>query len=560
MLGLNYIDQFYRKKNVLYISNRLSQINTQSVKISCIVIISLLIGFYLWGPNFNAKWWIIDDHEIINHLGTDGKLKLSEFLHQLQLTEVTLWGKSVRYRPSYYVLRFFELCLWGDSPFFWYFFRFLIFAGSLSILWYIVQRRIGFFYSGIFITFVLSFSFWGKIFTTLGPAEQYGVIGTALYFLGFDNCLESLKFNYSKKNILKKSDILLIFVGSIIAMGSKENFLLLMMPTLFLTVYAYKKRNLNLYVLVNAAITIGYGIFIGLGILLAVSKTGTDVYANSVSIQSRTGLLISAMPGILKTFKVHLVIPIMFLFGVLVSLIKKGTSGKVAKLLKTFTLFSVIICLIYLSQIIYYNGNWPTDGHYDFPGMLAIQFYWLAVVVTIIRMLDLLCESLLIRRIAIIMVVIFAIFYFKPVDKFHNLRQKSLYNKVKTEKFTKAILDIVSEAKKYKDIPIIFESFHALDYEPIASVNRFLHAYEVKNSRYLRMNEYSDETYSNLLYKMLATQLYVVSTMGKVDDPSNCFNFSPISELNFNGERCLVIEFTGSKETICKKYHIQITH
>lgn len=82
-----------------------------------IILVSLFLGFYFLGDNLAAKFWIIDDHQIIEFLGSDFHLELSEIPELLKSRIVNDFSKSVRVRPTYYTLRILETFLWGNNPF-----------------------------------------------------------------------------------------------------------------------------------------------------------------------------------------------------------------------------------------------------------------------------------------------------------------------------------------------------------------------------------------------------------------------------------------------------------
>ena len=66
---------------------------------------SIVVGMFLAGNNLKAEFGPIDDHEVVNWLGADRKILLSEIPQMLKETELGRFGKYARYRPSYYTLR-----------------------------------------------------------------------------------------------------------------------------------------------------------------------------------------------------------------------------------------------------------------------------------------------------------------------------------------------------------------------------------------------------------------------------------------------------------------------
>jgi len=78
----------------------------------------------------------------------------------------------------------------------------------------------------------------------LGPQENYAAVGMALYILGYVNTLELVH----KKDKAAGSSIhnwILLVTGAFIAMGSKENLLVLLVPSMILLIILYRKELLD---------------------------------------------------------------------------------------------------------------------------------------------------------------------------------------------------------------------------------------------------------------------------------------------------------------------------
>ena len=78
-------------------------------------LLSLGVGYCLFGVNLNAKMGMIDDHEVVSFLGPDKDIAVGEIPQLLSKTEVGKWGEALRFRPVYYTLRIVESMSFRDK-------------------------------------------------------------------------------------------------------------------------------------------------------------------------------------------------------------------------------------------------------------------------------------------------------------------------------------------------------------------------------------------------------------------------------------------------------------
>ncbi len=251
-------------------------------KLLLIIGLSLLVSFYVFGENLKAQWWIIDDHEIMAFLGDNGSLNLKDIPTKLLSdTEVGSFGEKLRYRPSYYFLRLLETSLWGNNPQYFYFSRLIICSFFIFVCWLILKDIIGFISSFIFTMAVMSFNYWADIFSRLGPAETYVVLGISLICFGFYRYLKKSK---SKSSIL---NWFCIFLGAIISIGSKENIIFLATPVLWMFADSIIRKRLTRSQFIFSIAIILFCVFIVVAVILGISIRGwRDIYATDVSVLS----------------------------------------------------------------------------------------------------------------------------------------------------------------------------------------------------------------------------------------------------------------------------------
>lgn len=515
-----------------------------------IIICFFSISYYLWEPNLRAQWWAIDDHLIMWALGSDGKISFSEIPAKLMETEVGVWGKNLRYRPSYWELKLLECWIWGKNPSFWYLFRIGIFFLFLVILLYLVSQMMGLFYSSIFVCFVVLLPLWKDIFTRLGPSETYAVLGTSLYALGFFNYWKEIRQSIQKSRAYANIQIIVMSCGAIIAIGSKENFVLLMLPALFLVIYAFIHKKARAWLVIASALIIEYALFIALGIFLAISKSGKDFYMQDVDAQSHINILIRHIPDIIRVFRLFYIYPIFILLGVLIFAYHSDKKDDYIKYIRQYTIITLLLTGLYLSQMIFYHGQWPAGNRYDFPGVLTIPFFYLFTILTAVNILYLLnVPKRIIDGIVVCTIILFYLASPYQLDELSKMRQASWHNVERTVTFTNNIHSIVREVKDNPEIPLIFESFDVLDYEPIFSVRWFLLANGLQNPMYLYTHPYPQDPLDHPLVGQLARNLALLHKYGGE-------GFLAIGPLRVQDNSCFVVSFSGDNTTPCPTLRI----
>ena len=351
------------------------RIKLQKYSTPLVFLFSSGLALGIFGRSLWTDWNIIDDHEIVSFLGPDGKMSFGEIFSILPHTEIGQFGTFPRFRPSYYFLRLLECVLWGAHPFYWHAARLVILAFAVSIFWLLMLPSLRWLGSGILCAYALTFPYWVDVIGRLGPGETYAVAGLPIYIWGIVNGLKGGEISRKRKWLAG----LAIFFGGIICIGSKENFLLLVFPSLYL---AYKALRTKQPVLFFSALgNLLFASYVGTGILLAVTRSGTDIYANPVSPAIRIGKILGTLGSIQN------LLPLLILIGIAIGLSAISLTCNFPREKRRSVLWTqlwlVVMCLLYLSQLFFYDGIWPTGNRYDFPGLLYIPvtiyvLFWLS--------------------------------------------------------------------------------------------------------------------------------------------------------------------------------------
>ena len=495
----------------------------------------VFISWYLFGDNLQAKWNVVDDHEIFNLIGNSQHLPLNRIWSALETTEVVKFGNYPRYRPSYYIIRILECIVWGKNPFYWYIARLFMLSASLFLYWRVLQKYLGIIASGLLLVYFLHYTFWSDLFSRLGPAETYCTIGLALYIYGFSKLIASIN---EHQKAFGKLDIFLFTVGAIICAGTKENFLILTASSWILLIYLYtsgiKSKSLFISVIIQSI----YSLIIVVSVYLSISKEGVDVYSNSISVTDRTAVLIS----LLKQAKIKYLILGSIVLGLIAATAKIFNKKDYFLIFFKGLLATSVLVSIYALQFIFYNGAWPNNTRYDFPGVLVIPLYisvvyWVAYKTIEIK--NFLFKPQILFALTGYILIIFAIY---SAGGYEGHKATAAANVHASKQFTKRVQRLQRLFTKNPSIPVIFVTSNPIDYEAIFSYQRFLQKGGAVNPISIETQYVSLESAESLFGK-LQSELVALSKNGDA-------NFAP---LPLSVEKCFAIIFSGQNSSLACK-------
>lgn len=258
---------------------------------------SIALTIFLFDPFRHAAFGLVDDHEILRYLGSDHRVALGDIPHILMTqTEVGQWGQSARFRPVYYFLRVSEAMVNGDHAGRWYLVRMAIMVctavgTSMLVLWAAFAAgsgRIRLFMSGalalLVAALIITLPAWQDISTRLGPSETYVALGLTVFLIGGCIVFGSPERTYAW---------LLFALGFTVAIGSKEDCILLLVPFVAVYFLRFTRAKMKPLVLVVFIAVILFAMFVALGVSLGLASAGSDVYGNQRSI----GLFLSVISG-----------------------------------------------------------------------------------------------------------------------------------------------------------------------------------------------------------------------------------------------------------------------
>lgn len=532
-----------------------------------------LVVLYSLGPLFWAQWSIIDDHEIVSLVGSSDKFTFADIPGALENTEISSSSNAVRFRPSYYAIRFSEVAAWGGKPEYWYAARVSIaITFAIALAWLCLRIAPPLLVLG-FLIFTFSRPFWADIFARLGPAETYGALGFSLIIFGL-----SLRFK-EKSNIYAS---IILSLGVIVAAGSKENFLFLIFIPIWIIFSSWNK--LSLAVKLIYFLPIAFASWIIFTITSRLGLSGKDVYSQDISLESRANLLVhfTQRTDVLLWLSCIILIWAALIF---LKLRKKHTPSSnlvMQNNILELTFFSTIALLaLFFSQYVFYFGRWPHvyEQRYLFPGII---FQYVAVLL-FVNLLARIASKFKSARALSQFVVLSGFVFFMGLIKISGIGRgfpestkielngysrlpEIASNRSAAEKrvdetieFTRKISDITANLINNPPAAIVFNSHSAGDYEPLFSIERFVRAADISVPIAINFDGYSVKSYPD---NPLATDL--VETL---DDLRNGRAFDkngreiPVKRRNIFtsperlglSENCFSFGFSGPPLEKCKR-------
>ncbi|MBP9699688.1 hypothetical protein KBD71_00220 [Candidatus Woesebacteria bacterium] len=405
---------------------------------------SIGFAFYLFSASLSNAFSPIDDHELVLHLRGQERLSISQV--------TALWQRDLqatgRFRPLYNILRPLELLLWGNHLNLWYLARVILFSLSMFLCWLLLKHAVGMLFASLISSWFFTFAFWADIIGRLGPSESYSLFGLLCWACGLYGL-------YARSQQTSAWSWLLLSIGSIIAILTKENMLIIVLPTIGITLLnrskVYSKGLLFLPVISSFLASF----FVIRYLVRLSSVVGVDVYGNSLGV-SRVSLLLDVF---LDKTVLGLLLGSAILLWFSISVPSPSWRRDFSHLCWAWiTAVSLLI-----SQSFFYNGQWPTNIRYDFPGM----FYKLIIVVSVIFLLKRVVIDRLDNQSARIVTLVLTCFLFlgvirrsqiwvlrSRVQAYHQLT-RSFASGLQAIKATSPSMDIILESTSINDLEII---------------------------------------------------------------------------------------------------------
>jgi hypothetical protein len=401
--------------------------------------------------------------------------------------------------------------------------------------------------------YTLTFPYWSEIGTWLAVGETYALAGLGLFIWGMR---EVLLPQGSVRKDARVAGSLAVLLGAVLCIGSKENFVLLCIPCLYLACRGIRERNAAAWLPASAGVL--YCALIIFGVLRAVVRSGVDFYGNSVSLPARVGVVLAAIR--IPANATALATLVTLMAGLLVLLAFRWHDDRIKIPILRAQFWLACLILIYISQLYFYDGAWPTGQRFDFPGMLYIPaaiYILFDLGISLVRETERAIPTRA-ARLALV-AVLTALTFFKGYAT--TIRFVTDYVD-STKRFARHLQHISAVLNVNRDSALVIESGRPGDFRWIFAYDRFLRAYGVTNKLFVRIHGYPPESTDSAEDHRATSILLQISEEGRSiydwlnhvgrsslrHDPG----YSPLRELDDFGSRCFSLSLSGHFETECQ--------
>jgi len=509
-----------------------------------IAIFSILISFLFFGKTLNSQMGIIDDHTYFaRSVLTDTSAVWKNFINA---PEIKSFGNSPRFRIIYDLINNTETLVFRTNASYWYLTNIFVFAFFIFTVFYLTYKNLNIKWAIPFTLYVISSSYFALIFTRLGTAEVWTILGCSIYALGFNSLYHKSK---SSKTYSEWKEWLAMILGAIIAIGSKENFAV--MGVLFITIFIILKlrHKISFLTILSTIFLLFINCFQILDIYLTQKNNGVDYYQNNSETIYRitkvvSGLFLQETRPYTTSLIIFIFILILFYFLV----IKTNKKNLQFKLLISYFITPLVTTLVLAAILIFnlyiYNGTLNTTNRYAFPSVLITQIQLLVIsrwFYNILSRKNKLYTSILFFSIFLISI---PVLLFKDYSNLKYSRDMSTKNVEATNLFQNKLTEIVKLTKKNPDYPIVFSSYQPFDYEPMVSIKIYLRYSNIYNTLMVKTNYNKEITTDNPLSKWVMDENFKFEKSG-----GNGFTSYGLKK----DEKCFLIDFNGTTtDTQCE--------
>lgn len=446
-----------------------------------LVVLVCLETFYFFGPNLFGAFSLIDDHEIFRFTQGEGQLSFTS-IPQILLseTEVGDWPNSPRFRPIHFLFKLIETSTFGLVPFYWFLWRLAIatfLSFSLGAITFLLLKKLFFgrlrlifsFSVGLLVsTATLLLPTWTGILLRLGPSEIYVALGLGMMFWGLFIKFITPKYSFG---------FLLIFIGSAIAIGSKEDMIILAGFVSLLFFQDWKQLNRTYVLVVAYFLFICFSFYVAIGFGIGTIKNGGDVYGQTRSI----GKFLTLLPNNQLLFLG--VLGCVFAFIALSSSVAQTKIVALgSKKLKYITV--ILMPLFFIITEAYFYQNTYSDVTGGIAGLarygLVSQIMTVLSLMYIAISLFFITEAVFIQQVLSLIAItsIFLVSWFGGVLNiaFSTYRSISIEASLISTNNNNQVIE-VSESTRSSGFPVQIIVQHPYDYENIFGIAQQLRTY-----------------------------------------------------------------------------------
>ena len=473
--------------------------NVFVLSVGAFSVLFLLVSFYMFGQLRHSELGLIDDHEILRFLGPDHVIRLSDIPSILfGQTEVGRWGHDTRLRPVYYLVRIIESALWGTDTGLWYSVRVVIVAftammASVTVLRATLrgaadrlQQSLTVLISLIAGVLVLTLPAWSDIATRMGPAETYVAPAIAVFALGAVEIWATPA---------RKHGWILLVVGYLLAVGSKEDCLVLIVPLLVVTLAKFGPARRPRFLIILFAIAATATAYEALGI--ALGTAGVDIYGN----RRTAGLLVDVLSSnpFLASTLFFTVIALIWDVSRLAPGKDTGSSTQLGRALSwlrlfPFTLVSALTVALVIGEAFLYQ-NYYSEGvfspvRYGFITELCLVVGFvtlLAIVARLVSTAGALRWSIGVAAAIGLTLTVLSTPLADHLTQFNSARPLSIALAAQSQFVSQEIQQGIADVRDHGGSQVVLVVDQPLDYERVQSLSEFLAYYGATDAVYLQV-------------------------------------------------------------------------
>lgn len=341
---------------------------------------AILLSLAIFSPLMQIEWGLTDDYELVELFDDQGHFPAAKFSTELRTYPelggaLKTQGNAPRFRPVYYFWKFSELFGWGDQPHGFGFDRLLCLILFLWGMHRAFQNFTDPLTAALLTSSLLVFRCHYDIWPRLGPSEAQAAIGLAFFAAGFSRLWT--RPNSSFRASLWKSLFpwLVMDFGLLWAVGSKENFVVLILPWGFLILRElYQRRTPRVALVANSVTLLLCGGFLAILKYKINLTRNQNIYGTEVHSQA----LASLLPAALKSYFFSGQGIALLIFLAIVLLVLCNASLPVKNFRRTLgdiLLIAACFAGLYVSQFLFYAGDldWRIGGNarYEFPAVFC---------------------------------------------------------------------------------------------------------------------------------------------------------------------------------------------
>lgn len=446
-----------------------SQSSKKSNKITTAVILSAYYAiiavyvYYLFGSLLESWWHIQNDHQIMNYLfSTQGHL--SNVWKTFLSVDYAVPGRNM-FRPYHVLSLIFQSIVFGGNPIYFSIFRLLVFSIFLFCCWDIFRVYTSKFSALIVVFIIIGHKFWFEMLSDTGPCEYSGVLGLTMYMWALHKLLTTRKIN----NIIF---CIIFLVGFLIAILSKENYMVLLIASSI--IYLFFRKVLNSTSRVFLLISIVLGLAVSFVVVYGVLRDGFDIYMRNIDLLSRAAIAGKSLV-LGQYYWIFLLTLFSWILYAIINRFKKCIHQRILVFFKTIGIVGAIFLIFYYSQLFYYLGNLPSLDRYDFPSDFFADIYIVSICISVSRLISSCSHNFYSNLYFPVLVITYILLNGNTISSHVFCRTHSEMHKENTLNFRNNFFVLVNQS--FTTSPAVFVVRHPLEYEYILSIISFANYY-----------------------------------------------------------------------------------